>query len=151
LQKERVAMGRHPKDIDIDLMLNLLTDGMTIKDTADMMGVSVPTLNNRIEKLKREESGLLAYDKVHHLDLIAVKQKLIEGVTEEKIGEAPLASIANAYGVFAKMEQLIQGRPTEIHGLMGYLLHLEKEDVAAASAGSVVEGEVVEDGTTQSN
>jgi hypothetical protein len=24
---------------------------------------------------------------------------------------------------------LIQGKPTEIHGLMGYLLHLEKEEI----------------------
>jgi hypothetical protein len=30
------------------------------------------------------------------------------------------------------MEQLIQGKPTEIHGLMGYLLHLEKEDIEKA-------------------
>jgi hypothetical protein len=31
-----------------------------------------------------------------------------------------------------KAENLIQGRPTEIYGLMGYLLHLEKEDVKEA-------------------
>lgn len=127
-------MGRKPADIDIDLMLSLLGDGMSRKETSDALGVCPGSLDLAIEKLKKQENSLLAYDKVHHLDLIGVKKKLVDGVTEEKIAEAPLASIASAYGVFAKMEQLVQGRPTEIHGLMGYLMHLEKEDIVAAES-----------------
>ena len=122
-------MGRKPKDIDIDLMLSLITDGMSTKEVADTLGVSIPTINARVETLQKQEASLLAYDKVHHLDLIAVQQKLITGVTDEKIAEAPLGQIAQAYGVFNKASQLAQGKPTEIHGLMGYLLHLEKEDI----------------------
>lgn len=122
------------KVIDRDLMISLLADGMSRKDIADVMGVSPPTISNKIEELRREESALLAYDKVHYLDLIGVKQRLVAGVTDDKILEAPLGQIAQAYGVFAKSEQLIQGRPTEIHGLMGYLLHLEKEDIAKAKS-----------------
>jgi hypothetical protein len=115
-------------------MLSLLSDGMNRSDTAKALGVAPASLDLAISKLKAQESSLLAYDKVHHLDLIGVKKKLVDGVTEEKIAEAPLASIASAYGVFAKMEQLVQGRPTEIHGLMGYLMHLEKEDIVAAES-----------------
>ena len=135
-------MGRKPKDIDIDLMLSMLTDGMSTADVADTLGVTVPTINARVEQLKKAESALLAYDKSHYLDLIAVKQKLVAGVTEAKITEAPLGQIAQAYGVFSKMEQLIQGRPTEIHGLMGYLLHLEKEDIKSVTE-EVPDGEFV--------
>ena len=51
----------------------------------------------------------------------------------QKIEDAPLQHIANAYGIFKKAEQLVTGRPTEIHGLMGYLMHLEKEDVEKAN------------------
>jgi hypothetical protein len=123
-------MGRPSIPLDTDLMLQLLTDGMTKKDVAAIMGVSPMTIDHRISDLKKEESMLLAYDKVHYLDLIKVKEKLVAGCTQEKIDDAPLGQIAQAYGVFSKMEQLIQGRPTEIHGLMGYLLHLEKEDIA---------------------
>ena len=119
------------KEIDMNLVLDLLGDGMSRKDVAEVLGVSPPTISNRIEQLRKEESGLLAYDKVHYLDLISVKQKLVGGVTDSKIKDAPLGQIAQVYGVFSKMEQLIQGRPTEIHGLMGYLLHLEKEDIEA--------------------
>jgi hypothetical protein len=42
------------------------------------------------------------------------------------------------------MEQLIQGRPTEIHGLMGYLMHLEKEDIAEATSIIDNAGEVID-------
>ena len=121
-------MATPKKEIDMDLAISLLTDGMSKKEVAGIMGVSIPTLSARIEELKHEESNLLAYSKVQHLDLISVQQKLIAGITEDKIQEAPLGQIAQAFGVFKKAEQLIEGRPTEIHGLMGYLMHLEKTE-----------------------
>jgi hypothetical protein len=136
-------MGAKLKPIDTDLMLELLADGMSRKDTAAALGISAPTLDARVEMLRKAESSLLAYDKNHYLDLIAVKQRLVEGVTDSKIEEAPLGQIAQAYGVFSKMEQLIQGRPTEIHGLMGYLLHLEKEDLTNKVDGDVVDADIV--------
>lgn len=122
-------MGRPEKDLDINLAIDLLADGLSKKDVATLIGCTVPTLDSRIEDLKKEESALLAYDKCHYLDLIKVKERLVRGVTEDKVAEAPLSSIASAYNVFGKMEQLLQGKPTEIHGLMGYLMKLEKEDV----------------------
>lgn len=125
---KEIFVSRKQKDIDEQLMLELIADGLPKSDIAEALDISVATLNSRIEKLKKAESALLAYDKNHYLDLIAVKQKLVEGVTQTKIDEAPLGQIAQAYGVFTKAENLIQGRPTEIHGLMGYLIALENED-----------------------
>ena len=141
-------MGRPCKEIDTDLMLSLLADGMSRKDTAAALDISPVTLDAAVERLKKEESSLLAYSKVHYLDLISVQKRLVDGVTDEKILDAPLGQIAQAYGVFNKAEQLVQGRPTEIHGLMGYLLHLEKEDIGKEmskvdNAGDVVDADVV--------
>jgi predicted transcriptional regulator len=121
--------GRIPKAVDTELMLSLISDGMSRKDIAAVLGVTPPTLDARVEELRKEEKSLLAYDKSKYLDLISVQERLIAGITDEKISEAPLGQIAQAYGVFDKAKQLDQGRPTEIHGLMGYLLHLEKEDI----------------------
>jgi hypothetical protein len=129
-------MGRSKKPIDTELMLSLLTDGMSRGDTAAALGITPPTLDARIADLQREESALLAYDKCHYLDLIGVQQRLVAGVTDAKIEEAPLGQIAQAYGVFNRGSQLAQGRPTEIHGLMGYLMHLEKEDIEEAMSKS---------------
>jgi DNA-binding Lrp family transcriptional regulator len=144
-------MGRKPKPLDLDAMLAMIEDGAAVSDIAEVFNVSVPTINARIEKLKKAESALLAYDKNHYLDLIAVKQRLMAGITDEKIEDAPLQHIAGAYGVFSKMEQLIQGRPTEIHGLMGYLMHLEKErEAEILNAMNVVEAEEVTKKVTES-
>jgi len=132
-------MAAPRKDVDMDLALTLLTDGMSKRDVCGVLGITLPTLNARIEELKKEEGSLLAYSKVQHLDLISVQQKLIAGITEDKIQEAPIGQIAQAFGVFKKAEQLIDGRPTEIHGLMGYLMHLEEKERENA-----VEGEVID-------
>lgn len=122
-------MGRPPKSIDTETMLELISLGLSNKEIAQQLEISIPTLLDRIEKLKKGESALLAYEKVQHLDLIGVQQRLVAGVTDEKIAEAPLGQIASAFGIFNKAGQLAQGRPTEIHGLMGYLMLLEKEDI----------------------
>lgn len=114
-------------------MLQMLAGGVPQSVVASFFGCTPQTLKKRVEELKEQESALLAYDKVHYLDLISVKHRLLSGITDEKIEAAPLGQIGQAYGIVAKMEQLIQGRPTEIHGLMGYLMHLEQEDREGAS------------------
>ena len=127
-------MGRPEANIDVNLMLDLLSEGVTKNEIARSLGISKPTLDKKIENLRCEESALLAYDKVHYLDLIGVKQRIIEHMDDTKLAEAPLGQLAQAYSVVTKAENLIQGRPTEIHGLMGYLMHLEKEDIGAVQS-----------------
>lgn len=116
-----------------EMMLQMLGGGVPLHDVARYFDCATSTIKARIDDIKRDESMLLAYDKVHYLDLISVKQRLLAGITDEKIEAAPLGQIGQTYGIVAKMEQLIQGRPTEIHGLMGYLMHLELEDREGAS------------------
>lgn len=121
-------MGRSKVAIDTDDMIELLEAGLSKKEVAAALGVTVPTIDNRINDLRREESALLSYNKVHFLDLIRVKERVLANMTEDKMVAAPLGILANTYGIIAKQEQLLQGRPTEIHGLMGYLMHIEELD-----------------------
>lgn len=138
-------MGRPRKEIDTELMIDLLAEGLSKTEVAAVLGVTPPTIENRVKELRSDESALLAYDKVHFLDLIRVKERLVANMTEQKMVEAHLGTLANAYGIIAKQEQLIQGRPTEIHGLMGYLMHIEALDREKRNAeNDVVEGEVSE-------
>jgi hypothetical protein len=123
-----------PTDFDEELMFNLLAAGdLNKKEIAGVLGCSVATLNAKLEQLRADETALMAYDKVHYLDLIQVKQRIIANVTDDKLQEAPLGQLAQAYSVFDKAQALVEGRPTEIHGLMGYLLHIEKEDMQQAA------------------
>lgn len=127
-------MGRPHSDIDVNLMLDLLADGVSKKDVGVILGCSPPTIDAKIAELRRDESVLLAYNKNKYLDLIGVQQRILANVTDEKLAAAPLQHLATAYTNFNKAEQLIQGKPTEIHGLMGYLLKLEKEDIDKSQA-----------------
>ena len=127
----RICIQMTPEDTK--MMIDLLADGMKQRDVASIIGVSGVTISNKLRELKQEESNLLAYDKNRYLDLIQVQQRIIANVTDEKLAAAPVQHLASAYAQFGKMEQLIQGKPTEIHGLMGYLLHLEKEDIEKAN------------------
>jgi predicted transcriptional regulator len=127
-------MGRNPAAIDTALMLDLLADGMSKKEVADIIGCSPPTISAKIAELRKDEASLLAYDKNKYLDLIGVQQRILANVTDEKLAEAPVQHLASAYSNFGKMLQLDQGKPTEIHGLMGYLMKLEQEDIAKREA-----------------
>lgn len=122
-------MGRNKAEVDTDLLVDLIAEGMNTKSIASLLGVSAPTVLAKIEELKKEESALLAYDKTKHLDLIGVQQRILANVTDEKLAAAPVQHLASSYAQFGKMLLLDQSRPTEIHGLMGYLIHLEKEDI----------------------
>jgi hypothetical protein len=117
---------------DSKIMIDLLADGLKPKEVAGLIGVPTATIYNKIKELKQEESNLLAYDKNRYLDLIQVQQRIIANVTDEKLVAAPVQHLASAYAQFGKMEQLILGKPTDIHCLIGYLLHLEKEDIEKA-------------------
>jgi transposase len=119
-------------DVDTSAMLDLLAEGFTNKEVAEAFGISTDTVRARISELKKAENGLLAYEKVQHLDLLQVQQRLVAAVTDDKIAEAPLRDIASSFKVFKHAEQLITGRPTEIQGLMGFLLKIEKEDIEEA-------------------
>jgi hypothetical protein len=144
----RRKMGRNRVAFDVEQMLELIGQGMGDKDIAANMGVSIPTLKSRIAELEEKESAILHYSKVQHIELLDVQQRLIAGVTDAKIAEAPLGQIANAFGIFKKAEHLNTGKPTEIVGLMGYLLTLEAEEIAKSQpnqvddAGDVVDVEV---------
>ena len=50
-------MGRRQLNIDNDLMLDLITSGMSSREIAETMGVSIPTLESRIKELQGHRRG----------------------------------------------------------------------------------------------
>jgi hypothetical protein len=127
-------MGARRKEIDVNLMLDMLSEGISKKEIGETLGVSVPTIEANIERLGKEEQSLMAYSKVQHLELIGIQRRIACGVTDTKIDAADLGELASAFKIFKQAEQLVQGKPTEIHGLMGFLMALEKEDIEKAQA-----------------
>lgn len=81
------------------------------------------------EKILASKDTLEAYDAVQHLQLTKIQFELLEAITADKLHEASLRDIVGAFKILKDKELVAQGKPTEIHGLVGYLEILEREEV----------------------
>lgn len=144
-------MGRPEADIDIDELYDLMESGASMKDTAEELGVSVPTLSSRIAKIQKEQGLILQYRALQNLQLTKLQAEILERITPDKIESAPLRDLVFAYKILKERELVEIGKPTELKGMMHYLLELERKEQAAevppdVSQEDVVEVEVTEDG-----
>jgi hypothetical protein len=71
---------------------------------------------------------------------------VLEAVTPEKIANAELRDLMLAFKVLSDRENLEIGKPTEIKGLVSYLVQIEKESVAMKTVGETISTSVVGSG-----
>jgi DNA-binding Lrp family transcriptional regulator len=121
------------KTIDTETLYDLTLRGMTKRDMAAELGVSTPTLSSRIADLQKKQGLLLQYRALQNLQLTELQSRCLEAITPEKIEEAPLRDLVFAYKVLKDKELVDTGKPTELRGIMHYLIQLEKEELAAAT------------------
>lgn len=126
-------MGRPFTDIDVDRLVELGRSGFTQKAAADELGVSVPTLSKRMTELKDKQGILLKYRELQTLQLTSIQARVLEAITPEKIAEAPLRDLILAFKILKDKELVAEGKPSEIRGLVGYLIELEKQETTKAS------------------
>ena len=120
--------GRPKKEVDTDILADLLSDGWDKKAIARELGVTSPTLSRRITDLKKKEGEILQYRALQSLELTELEAQILEAVTPEKIQQASLKELVGAYKILKDKELVADGKPSEIKGLVGYLIHLEKEE-----------------------
>lgn len=130
-------MGRPTKEIDANVFFDMLGSGFTQKQMAESLGVSVPTLEKRIADLQTRTGLLLKYREVQHLQLTDMQARILEAITPEKIADASLSELVSAFRILKDKELVVNGKPSEIRGLVGYLVEMEKrefEKVAVTAA-----------------
>ena len=137
-----VNSGRPKLDVDMDAALDLLLRGEKIPAIAVELGISPPTLRNRIADLQKKQGLLLQYRSIQSLQLTELQARVLEAITPEKIDNAPLRDLVMSYKILKDKEQVIEGKPSEIRGLVAHLIHLEKQEAA-------LEGEEVIDITEE--
>ncbi|MHA1481877.1 MAG: hypothetical protein ACTSQA_00380 [Candidatus Heimdallarchaeaceae archaeon] len=136
--------GRPRKEVDPEELYDLTVRGVDKKDIAAELGMSIPTLSARIADIKNKQGLLLQYRTVQNLHLTELQARCLEAITPEKIEEAGLKDLVLAYKVLKDKELVDVGKPTEIRGIMHYLIEIEREEMAEKKAGSRKEEEVVE-------
>ena len=119
------------KEIDLDEVMDMLERGFSPPEIAKSTGVTPPTIRNRIAKLQQEQGVLLQYRSLENLRLTELQHAVLEAITPDKIAEAPLKDLVQAFKILKEKELVMTGNPTEIKGLVGYLVQLEKEELAA--------------------
>ena len=124
-------MGRANKQLDPNELYELLESGVPAKHIAKELGVSVPTLSKRITDLQQRQGLLMQYRSIHALHLTSLQAQILEAISPDKIEEASLKDLVLCYKVLKDKELVTDGKPSEIKGLVSYLVHLEKEQIAA--------------------
>ena len=118
--------GRPPVTVDLEAALDLLGRGEKIPAIATELGCSAPTLRSRIADLSKKQGLLLRYREIQSLQLTELQARVLEAITPEKIESASLRDLVLSYKILKDKEQVIEGKPSEIKGLVAHLIHLEK-------------------------
>lgn len=130
-----------PKEvvIDTEMILDMAEMDLTQKEMADEIGCSIPTIANRIAKIQQDQGILMKYRDIQSLHLTKIQAKILEAITPDKITQAPLRDLVFAFKILKDKELVVDGKPNEIHGLVGYLVKMEKEELALDAAEDVID------------
>ena len=120
-------MGVPKKELEDEIISKLFELEVPKKMAAEQLGVSVPTVSRIIARYRTKQEPLIQYRGVQSLQLTDYQAKILERVTDDKIDEAPLRDLVLAFKVFKEKELLLEGKPSEIKGLIGYIVSMEQE------------------------
>ena len=124
--------GRPPIEVDVMAALDLIARGESIPNISMELGISTPTLRSRIADLSKKQGLLLQYRSIQSLQLTELQARVLEAITPEKINEAPLRDLVASYKILKDKELNLEGKPSEIKGLVAHLIYLEKQEKAVA-------------------
>jgi predicted transcriptional regulator len=116
------------KEIDFDVVYDLAEQGFRQYEIAEELGISTSTLSKRMNEVREKQGLLMKYRELQSLQLTSLQARILEAITPQKIEEAPLRDLILAFKVLKDKEQVLEGKPTEIKGLVHYLLELEKQE-----------------------
>lgn len=123
-------MPRPKVEIDPEILLDLHEMGLTQKQASNELGIHPQTLSKKMAEIQSKQSLLLQYRSLQSLQLTELQARILEAITPEKIEQAGLKDLVLAFKILKDKEQVIEGKPTEIKGLVGYLIKLEEEEMA---------------------
>jgi len=138
-------MGRPVAKIDEQALMDLLERDLSQKEAARELGISIPTLAKRMADIREKQGILLKYRDLQSLHLTELQARVLEAITPEKINEASLRDLVLSYKILKDKELNIDGKPSEIKGLVAYLVEIEKREMALDGSIDVEDIEDIKD------
>ena len=123
-------MGKRKREqeVDLDVAFDLIERGVSKGDIAKELGVSVATLSGKLAHLRERHGILTEYRTLQSMQLTELQYRILEKITEDKIAEAPLRDLVYAFKTLKDKELISEGKPSEIKGLVAYLIEMEKQE-----------------------
>ena len=130
--------GNRKVDIDAEALMDLALRGFNKKEQADILGVETRDVSEKIDELSGDKKVLETYRTLQSLELTSLQSEILENITPDKIQKASLRDLVAAFKILKDKELAIEGKPSEIRGLVGYLVEMEKRELAEKN--EVIEG-----------
>lgn len=115
------------ESVDLQQLMALLDGGSTTGEIAKQLRVTTAVIQQKTAQLISAQPIIEDYRRVQHLQLTELQANILENITEEKLVGASLRDLVAAYKTLKERELTDIGKPTEIKGLVAYLVHLEQE------------------------
>jgi len=122
--------GKASQELDTDVLFDLVEKGARKADIAAELGMSSRTLSRRITEIQEKQGLILQYRALQNIQLTEIQAQILDHITPDKIEEAPLRDLVFAYKVLKDKELVEVGKPTDIKGMMHYLVELERQEMA---------------------
>lgn len=133
-------MSKPRIELDSEMVMDLYEMGLTQKQASNELGICASTLSKRMADIQSKQGLLLQYRSLQSLQLTELQARILEAITPGKIEEASMKDLVLAFKILKDKEQVIEGKPTEIKGLVSYLIKMEEEELALTEP--VPEGEI---------
>lgn len=132
-------------ELDSETLYDLGEMGLTQQEAAGELGICRQTLSKRIVQIQEKQGILLQYRALQSLQLTELQARILEAITPDKINDASLRDLILAFKVLKDKELTLEGKPSEIKGLVAYLIELEKEEAALIEPVSTEDLEGIEE------
>lgn len=118
-------MGRPQAKIDMSKLLEQMDGEVPQKEIAASLGVSLPTLRQKIDDLRNEQGILLDAKSVENLRVIRMKTKVLERI-ETQLGSMEPDDLLKSLTALNKMD-IPQEEDKSVKGIMGLLAAIDSE------------------------
>jgi transcriptional regulator with XRE-family HTH domain len=139
-------MTRPRIKVDFETLYDMVSSGLTQKDMASDLGITIPTLEKIISNIQASHDVIMRYRALQPLQLTALQARVLAAITPEKIEGAELRDLVLCYKILKDKELVMDGKPTDVKGLVSYLVHIERQEMALKSEGGGFDDCEVHDG-----
>jgi len=114
---------------------------LLLKDQEELFLCELP---DKIKALEPLRDSVNDYRLLQSLELTALQSKILDAIEQALNPDIPLRDLVNAFKILKDKEHLIEGKPTEVKGLVHYLTALEESSLEELES-EVYEGELVKE------